>query len=83
MKLGDTGLDDLLNEAQFVLRDDGRWPAFALLRLLTWLYRLPKRAIRLALRLPWRNGALSGFPGPGEEPFNLSGTELEREWGQQ
>jgi len=76
MKPGDTGLDDLLNEAQFVLRDDGRWPALALPWALTWLYLMPKTAISLALRFPWR-GALSGFPQAGYEPFNLTPEELE------
>jgi hypothetical protein len=82
MKPGDTGLDDLLNEAQFVLRDDGRWRALALLRVLTWLSLMPKTAISLALRLPWRRGALSGFPKARFEPFNLAPDELEREWRQ-
>jgi hypothetical protein len=79
VKLGDTGVDDLLNEAQFVLRDDGRRRALLLLRLLAALYRIVRAIIRLVLYFPWRRGAL-GYPELGDAPFNLTDAELEREW---
>jgi hypothetical protein len=78
LKPGDIGLDDLLNEAQFVLRDDGRRGALLLLRLVTRLYRIVRAIIRLILRIRWRSGAL--MPAPGFEPFNPSEKELESAW---
>jgi hypothetical protein len=53
MRLGDTGLDDLLNESLYVLDQDGR----RLARFLRWLFVLAYRglngAMLLSLSLPW------------------------------
>jgi hypothetical protein len=79
MKPGDSGLDDLLNEALYVLdRDGGR-----LARVVRWVfvraYRALKTAMLLVLRWNWRR---QPYPDPGCDPFNLTDTELEQEWGQ-
>jgi len=84
VRLRSAPLDDVLNELQLVLDDDGGRLARVVRRTATWAYRGPKAAMLAALRLRWRRGA--GFPPPagypelGNEPFNLTDAELDAEW---
>jgi hypothetical protein len=54
VKLGDTGVDNLFNELQFVLDQDGGRMARAVRWLAVRGYRILKGAILLVLRLRWR-----------------------------
>ncbi len=54
MKLGDTGLDDLLNELLYVIDQDGGRLARAVRWLFVPAYRVLKGIMMVALRLPWR-----------------------------
>ena len=76
MKLRSAPLDDVWQEVQFTLDDDGRLRARIVRRVLTAAYRALKRLMLLIRRLPWR----SRYPELGNEPFNLSDAELEKEW---
>jgi hypothetical protein len=64
MRLGETGLDDLLNEAQFLLRDDGRRRALTLLWTIprTRLRTIQPRSPRHCRRMEPRNAAASNEP---------------------
>jgi hypothetical protein len=80
MKLCSAPLDDVFQELQFVLDQDGS--RFA--RLTRWLfvgaYRMLLDGMLLALRLRWRTRQ---YPDLGDEPFNLTREELGREWERQ
>jgi hypothetical protein len=80
MKPRSASLDDVWGELTFVLDDDRRLLARVTRRVFAWTYRTLKTAMLVAIRLPWRHG--SRFPELGAEPFNLTDTELEREWRQ-
>ncbi len=85
MKIRSAPLDDIYDELDFVLRDDGGLVALALLYFFRCVYGLHRRLMLAILRLNWRDGSrrtadVGAFPAIGEEPFNLSPAELEENW---
>ena len=56
MKVSDAPLDDVVNDADFVLRDDGGKLAIGVLWLIVRLARALLRLVLATLRLPWRHG---------------------------
>jgi hypothetical protein len=62
---------------QITLDEDGGASARFVRRLFTIAYRALRLTMILALRLRWRR---CRFPELGNEPFNLTDAELEREW---
>ena len=59
MKLRSAGLDDVFNELQFALDDDGRGSARVLSHLFTLAYRSLRAGMLLTLRLPWKKAGIS------------------------
>ena len=81
MKLRSAPLDDVFQELQFALDQDGGSLARAVGWLFVRAYRWLKAAILLALGCKWRTGQQS-YPESGCEPFDITPEELGREWGQ-
>jgi hypothetical protein len=81
MKLRSAPLDDVFQEVQFTLDDDGGRLARAVRRSATWTYRLHKVILLVICKFPWRRGALTGHPEV-HELFTLSDKELEQAWRQ-
>jgi hypothetical protein len=89
VKLRDASVGEILNECDFVLRDDGRVSAMLVLRTLGAAYAVFRWSMLAVLRLRcWRHGALEGgrkhkptdFPPIGFEPFNIDPDELDAAW---
>lgn len=80
MKRRSAALDDVFNELQLVLDDDGGRLARGVRRIITWGYRLHKAFLLVIGWFPWCHSEQYRFPGPGHEPFNLSDEELESAW---
>ncbi len=78
MKRRTACLDDVHNELEFVLGEDGRRIAKLVLWLSRVFYRFHRAALLLTLRRKWRPPQFD-YPPPGREPFNLTDAELERE----
>ena len=76
MKLRSAPLDDVFQELLLTLDEDGRLSARIVRRMVIAAYRALKRLMLLIRRLPWQ----SRYPEFGNEPFNLSDAELEKEW---
>ena len=69
MRLGDTGLDDVLNEVQYLADRDGRWHARLVRRVVIAAYRGLKVIALLALYYPWRDE--QSYSSAGYEPLNV------------
>lgn len=79
MKPRSASIDDLHNEAAYVLEGDGRRRAKFTLWFCRFVYRVHRATLLIILRRPRATAGL-GYPSIGQEPFNLSSAELDREW---
>ena len=78
MRLSDSGLDDLLNELQYLADRDGRRSARFVRRVIIGGCRGMKAIGLLAVRhYPWRSEQSASY-----EPFNITPEEMAREWRQ-
>lgn len=84
MKLRSAPLDDVHQEMQFALRQDGSPLACTLLRLFAICYRAHHALLLTVLRHRWgcepAGSSTIDYPTLGEEPFNASPDDIEKAW---